>query len=105
MLNDRKSIAEDEATMLKLDPAKFSSELNDSAIGRAKAEDYKAAFDLFAKALSYNPDNGNVYQNRGTMRWRLKDMNGACEDWNKAVELGSKPAMKYVRKYCEKNRL
>ena len=42
----------------------------------------------FSQAIQINPEFGLAYQNRGISKAFSGDMNGACIDWNKAVELG-----------------
>ena len=42
----------------------------------------------FNKAIQIDPEFGLLYQNRGIPKPLSGDMDGACNDWNKAVELG-----------------
>jgi len=69
---------------------------------------YNDAIGDFDKALSFEPkdimDYSNWvknYFNRGVSKYYLDDMNGACRDWNKALELGFGQAHDYVMEYCE----
>jgi len=43
------------------------------------------------------------YFNRGTSKYLSGDLNGACLDWQKAVELGltDPTAFQYINTYCE----
>jgi tetratricopeptide (TPR) repeat protein len=50
-------------------------------------KDYDNAFDDYTKALEQQPDNYNIYYNRGYSCFRLKDYEGAIRDWQKAVAL------------------
>jgi tetratricopeptide (TPR) repeat protein len=51
--------------------------------------------------MAYN----NIY-NRGVARQNLKDVNGACQDWNTAVQLGFKDLStdKAIKEYCKNYR-
>lgn len=69
---------------------------------------YQDAIGDFDKALSLQPkeimDYSNWvknYFNRGVSKYYLNDLNGACKDWNKALELGFGQAHDYVLEYCE----
>ncbi len=74
----------------------------------SKKEMYNDAISDFDKALSLQPkdlmDYSNWvrnYFNRGVSKFYLDDLNGACKDWNKALELGFGQAHDYVMEYCE----
>lgn len=42
----------------------------------------------------------DAYYNRGNAKYDSQDMNGACLDWRKAGELGSREAYDNIKKYC-----
>jgi len=74
----------------------------------SKREQYTEAISDFDKALSLEPKNIMDYSNwvrnyfnRGVSKYYLNDINGACKDWNKALELGFGQAHDYVLEYCE----
>jgi tetratricopeptide (TPR) repeat protein len=48
---------------------------------------WKDSMTLFSDVIEKNPDAGLAYNNRGNLRMDLKDLNGAMEDFNKAIEL------------------
>lgn len=52
------------------------------------------------KALRTNPENGKLFQMRGTDFWLEKDSLRACEDWQQAVLLGEQEAAGLISKYC-----
>lgn len=52
------------------------------------------------KALRTNPENGKLFQMRGTNFWLEKDSLRACEDWKQAMELGEQEAAGLRDKYC-----
>lgn len=69
---------------------------------------YNDAIGDFDRALSLEPkdimDYSNWvknYFNRGVSKYYLDDLNGACRDWNKALEFGFGQAHDYVLEYCE----
>ena len=41
-------------------------------------------------AIAINPQSGNAYKERGTNRFYMKDIKGACLDWGKTSELGNR---------------
>ncbi len=61
---------------------------------------YREAIGLFDKQISLMPEMPEVFLYRGNAKFVLDDIRGACADWRKALELGSKEAVKYARKYC-----
>lgn len=74
----------------------------------SKRKMYNDAIADFDKALSLHPndilDYSNWvrnYFNRGVAKYYLSNMQGACRDWNKALELGFGQAHDYVIEYCE----
>lgn len=65
-----------------------------------KLREYKSARADYDKALGINPYHQASYANRAMIRYNLKDVDGACEDWQQAQELGYQAAEKYLNKYC-----
>lgn len=75
---------------------------------RSKMRRYNDAIADFDRALDIQPselmDYSNWvrnYFNRGVAKYYLNDINGACKDWNKALELGFGQAHDYIMDYCE----
>ena len=50
----------------------------------------------YDKAIALDPAYASAYYNRGITRKNTGDKKRACEDFNKAVELGSELAVKYA---------
>ncbi len=76
---------------------------------QSKLHRYNDAVSSYDQALSINPSNVMQYSNwvrnyfnRGVAKYYLNDMEGACKDWNKALELGFGPAHDYIMEYCNK---
>ena len=75
---------------------------------RSKMRRYSAAIEDFDKALDMRPDDIMDYSNwvrnyfnRGVAKYYLDDLDGACRDWNKALELGFGQSHDYIMEYCE----
>ena len=78
---------------------------------QSKLHRYSDAVDSYDQALSINPQNVMQYSNwvrnyfnRGVAKYYMGDMEGACKDWNKALELGFGPAHDYILEYCNKKK-
>ena len=67
-----------------------------------KKLDYNSAISSFSDALKINPTNAKALLLRGIAYYKLKDLEKACPDWNRSVELGNKNAIKMIEKYCKK---
>jgi tetratricopeptide (TPR) repeat protein len=75
---------------------------------RSKMRRYNDAIDDFDKALDMQPNDIMDYSNwvknyfnRGVSKYYLDDLDGACRDWNKALELGFGQAHDFIMDYCE----
>ncbi len=75
---------------------------------RSKMRLFTDAIDDFDRALDHKPEEIMEYSNwvknyfnRGVAKYYLNDLEGACKDWNKALELGFGQAYFYVLDYCE----
>ena len=56
---------------------------------KSKLKDYYGAISDYTKAIEIDPNNENIYVNRGRSYYSLNDKGMACEDFKKAVFLGS----------------
>ena len=65
------------------------------------AEFLGAAAD-YTKIISLQPDNGNAYYNRGICYANINLKDNACDDLNRAGELGFFEAYEVIRKFCMK---
>ncbi len=79
------------------------------ANAKHKIGNYYGAIEDYSKAIRLKPKEPKAitvwaksYCNRGVSKYYLKDKEGACKDWHKAVELGVNDAYKYIKKYCTK---
>ena len=54
----------------------------------------------YTKIISLQPDNGNAYYNRGICYANINLKDNACDDLNRAGELGFFEAYEVIRKFC-----
>ncbi len=82
-----------------------------SYLGNAKTKlrQFNSAIEDFDRALNLKPtevvDYSNWvrnYFNRGVAKFYVNDLEGACEDWHKAYELGFGTALEYLNRYCRR---
>ena len=62
--------------------------------------DFKKAIEWANKAIAIDPNYAPAYLNRGIAKEVLRDLDGACEDWHKAEELGSTEGKTYYSANC-----
>lgn len=62
---------------------------------------YQIALTFFTKSLENTPTEINVLYNRGISYLFLGDKVKACEDWNRAKELGSPDVQALIDEYCK----
>lgn len=85
--------------VLKKDPTN-SAAFNGLASVCIKQKDYQKAKDLATKAIQNNAKNGPAYYNRGIAKQMLREEDGSCEDWKKALELGVSAAKSFINSDC-----
>lgn len=62
---------------------------------------YAYAIKDYSMALDLDPNNGEVYLNKGLARFYLGDTEGACSDWRMAKRLGNIQAQEYLLEHCK----
>ncbi len=62
----------------------------------AKLNNISEAVQFFDMAVELSDDYGIALLNRGFVKELMGDLNGACEDWSKAAELGVEGASDYL---------
>jgi tetratricopeptide (TPR) repeat protein len=65
-----------------------------------KQKKYEQAIDNFNHVLELQFDNADGYFNRGAAEFYANQKTKACEDWQKALNYGYKPAADLINKYC-----
>ena len=63
---------------------------------------YRDAIEDYTVALVYQPDYAAAYYNRAIAKNYLKESAGACEDLNKAENLGMKVEPRMKDLFCKK---
>ena len=61
--------------------------------------DLRGALNDFNEVIRIEP-NSNVYIKMGSVKHELGDMNGACNSWSKAGELGNDEAYNLIQSFC-----
>ena len=100
-LEDYYGAIDDYTKVIEINP-KYVDAYNNIAFVKRKKEindNYGAIF-YATKALEIDPNYSNAYLNRGVAKENLGDMNGACDDWEKASSLGNEFTAEWVRKQC-----
>ncbi len=67
-----------------------------------KQKKYEEAIQCFNLALQHNPQYGEAYLHRGNTKELMRNPQGACEDWQKAADLGVEKAKEYINNQCQK---
>lgn len=74
---------------------------NNLASAYIKLEKFQEAVNAAGKAISIDPEYGFAYLNRGIAREMVRDIPGACSDWEKASSLQVKNASDYQAAVCK----
>ena len=77
----------------------------DSAFNKNEAKDYYGAIADYSKVIELDPNNSDVYVNRGDTKNSLKDYYGAIADYTKAIELDPDYASAYANRGINKENL
>ena len=64
-------------------------------------ENYTGALADLDSAVKLQPNNATALLNRGITREMLRNVDGACEDWQKAYDLGMEKGKEYYINNCE----
>jgi tetratricopeptide (TPR) repeat protein len=62
---------------------------------------YALALTNFSKIIELDPKASFAYVKRGVSKYEMKDLSGACKDWQKALELGYPGAKEEIEKFCK----
>ena len=80
---------------------KYAYAHNNLASAYIKLEQFQEAVDAAGEAISIDPEYGFAYLNRGIAREMVRDIRGACSDWEKAASLQVKNASDYQASVCK----
>jgi tetratricopeptide (TPR) repeat protein len=89
----------DYTRVLKLDPGSIAA-IFGRAEACAKQKKYAEALRDNDMLISMEPGNPSYYTNRGLNKVKLENLTGACDDFEKAMDLGGVYAGVLIRQYC-----
>ena len=85
---------------INLESGLAEASLNKSSV-LVQQNSIEPALSLLDQAIVENPEISLLYLNRGLIRELNGNLGGACEDWNRALELGATEAEAYVKECDE----
>lgn len=97
--NDLKAAQKDFEDLLSQSPKNAEAYNNLCSIA-LKLKDYEKAIMLASRSIELNANNGAAYYNRGIAKQLIRDEEGSCSDWNKALELGVLGAKTFINASC-----
>jgi len=99
-----KSALKDYDRAIELAPDFISAILNRGSL-KDENGDYSGAILDYNTVIKISKNDTKhlqrAYFNRGNSKYNIKDKNGACEDWQKAKELGADYANERLNAYCK----
>lgn len=98
-IKDYKAALSDFNKTIELDP-NFANAYYSRATVFVSMEKYSDALPDLDKTIQLKPTMVNALTLRGQIRMQSGNVNGACEDFNKAKDIGDKQADVYLQKYC-----
>ena len=78
----------------------YFSALNNLASVEIKNKDFRKAKEYASRSIEINARNGAAYYNRGIARQMLREEQGSCEDWERALELGVAFVKTFIQSTC-----
>ena len=85
--------------------AQSADDYLNSGVSKFSSHNFQGALDDFNKAIEIDPENANAYGNRGSVRGITGDIAGACEDYQKGIDLGDCPnCVREQKKHCHNMR-
>ena len=98
-VNDFSSAVNDLSEVIKLNPKSYIA-YNFRGTAKGGLKQYIEALKDLDYSIKLKFDYPSVYVNRASIRMASKDRKGACEDLNRADQLGSTVAYKLIQQYC-----
>lgn len=97
---NKEAAIKDHTKVIALNPESASAFYN-LAAGKANDGDLQAALEYYNYFLLLQPNDPMAYNDRGFVHINMKNVNAACEDWHKAVQLGNTKAKEAIDKFCK----
>jgi len=98
-VNDFSGAIGDLEEAIKLNPKSYIA-YNFKGTAKGGLKQYVEALKDFDQAIKLKFNYPSTYVNRAAVKMASKDRKGACEDLNKADQLGSSVAYKLIQQYC-----
>ncbi len=98
-LKDFKSAKKDFDKVIEIDP-KYVKAYYSRASVYVSQQKYVEALPDLDKTIELDPTTPNALTLRGQIRANTGNKKGACDDFNKAKEIGDKQAGKYLSQFC-----
>ena len=87
---------EDFRKAITLQPAFMEAKLNTASV-LTKLDQLDESLAMLDQVIQENPEEGELYLNRGLVKEMKGEVIEACNDWNKALELGEEQATEYLK--------
>ena len=100
--SNREKAYEDINKAIYLDPS-LPGAFTLRGVIKLSSKDFLSAINDFTKAISRDPGDVHAYFNRGIAYFNIGMKKNACDDWQKAGELGNFSAFRYISRYCSKS--
>ena len=98
-LKNYQGAIEDCSTAIRLNPDLADAYFN-LGISYYELKKYKKAVEEFNRSIQRRSKDAEAYYLRGKAKMRLGDTPGACNDWQKAIEMSYTQAAEMQQKYC-----
>jgi tetratricopeptide (TPR) repeat protein len=102
--NDFSGAVKDLDEAIKLNPKSYIA-YNFRGTAKGGLKQNVEALKDFDFCIKLKVDYASVYVNRAAIKMASKDKRGACEDLNKADQLGSEIAIQYIQQFCGGDRV
>jgi tetratricopeptide (TPR) repeat protein len=96
---DRRSASSDIDDAIRLDP-QLPGVYTIRGTMRIESQNYLQAIRDFDKALEKDSKDASALFNRGLANYNLGMKDKACNDWQKATNMGHYKAVRYISRYC-----
>lgn len=97
-----KAARRDYEKALEVEPYNIDALLS-LATNKDNAGEHTEALSIYDTVLRFEPSNSLGYFNRGNSKFSLGDREGACQDWNRAKDLGSPYAQERMDLECTRH--
>ena len=112
-LKDYEGAIADYTKAIEINP-KYLNAINNRGNSKLELKNYEGAIADYTNAIEINPENSTAYAYRGMAKEMFEkrnffrhlififngDLKGACDDWEKASELGYEEATNWVKDRC-----